>query len=145
MAKIQEMAVIARPVSEVFSFIARAEEWPKWHAGMLEASQTSPGAACVGATFRGVNREMGLRMPWTCEATEYEPDRKWGEKIVSGGTVYQGTVILEPLGAGTMIKLDYDLSVGGALKVLAPVVTSMMRRQMKGNLRKLKSILEGRE
>jgi len=144
MARIQETIVIARPVNEVFAFMASAKDWPRWHATMLEAEQTSSGDVTVGATFRGVNREMGMRMPWTAEATEYEADRKWGEKIISSGIVYQGSIIFEPLGAGTMLKLDYDLRVGGAMKLLAPVVTASMRRQSKGNLAKLKSILEGR-
>ncbi len=144
MAKIQEMVVIARPVNEVFAYVARAQDWPKWHAAMLGAEQTSSGEVGVGATFRGVNREMGMRMSWTSEATEFDRDRKWGEKIVSGSTVYQGSLTFEPLGAGTMLKAEYDLSVGGALRLLGPVVTATMRRGMKGNLARLKGILEGR-
>ncbi len=143
MARIQEMVVIARPANEVFAFAANAKDWPQWHSTMLEAEQTSPNVG-VGATFRGVNREMGMRMPWTAEATEYQPDRKWGEKIVSGSVTYQGSLTFEPLGAGTMLKADYDLSVGGAMKLLGPVLAATMRREMKGNLRKLKGILESR-
>ena len=37
---------------------------------MLEAAQTSSGPATVGATFRGANKVMGLRMPWTSKITE---------------------------------------------------------------------------
>jgi uncharacterized membrane protein len=144
MARIQETVVIARPVNEVFAFVANARDWPRWHSTMLEAEQTSPGEVGVGTTFQGVNREMGIRMVWTSKATEYEPGQKWGETITSGAMLMQASIMFEPLGAGTMLKMQYDMSVGGPLRLLAPVVTANMRGQMKGNLHRLKSILEGR-
>ncbi len=144
MTRIHETVVIARPVNEVFAFVASAKDWPSWHSTMLEAEQTSPGKVSVGATFRGVNREMGMRMPWTSKATEYEPNQRWGETITSGSTLIQESLTFEPLGAGTMFRQEYDVQVGGALRLLAPMVTAGMRREMKGNLAKLKTILEGR-
>ncbi len=144
MARIEQTVVIARPVSEVFAFVASALDWPRWHSTMMEAEQTSPGEVGVGATFRGINREMGMRMPWTSEATHYERDRKWGETITSGSTAIQEQITFEPLGTGTMIKQEYDLRVGGALRLLSPVLVASMRREMKGNLTRLKGILEGK-
>ena len=142
MARIEESVDIKRPVDQVFAYVTDAKNWPRWESAMLEAEQTSPGQMGIGTTFRGANRVMGRRMVWTSKVTEYEPNKNWGEAISSGSTLIEEHLIFDPVEGGTKFTLVYDMQVGGLLKLFAPMVISTMRKQTKGNLSNLKSILE---
>ncbi len=142
MAIIEEIVEIKCPVGKVFTYVADAKSWPKWHMSMLEAEQTSSGQVGIGTTFRGANKVMGQRMPWTSKVTEYVANKKWSETISSGSTLIKEQIIFEPIAANTKFIEVYDMKVGGFLKLLSPMVVSSMRKEMKANLVKLKSNLE---
>lgn len=142
MAIIQETVQIKSPANQVFAYVSDARSWPKWHLSMLEAGQTSPGKMDIGATCAGVNKVMGRRMPWTSKITEYAQDRKWHETIVSGSTIIEERLTFDPIEGGTVFTEVYDIKVGGFLKLVAPLVISSLRKEMKANLAKLKGNLE---
>lgn len=85
---------------------------------------------------------MGRRMPWTTKVTECVLNKKWSETISSGSTIIEEQITFDPLNVGTKFTLIYDMKVGGFLKLLAPMVISSMRKEMKTNLSTLKSLLE---
>jgi uncharacterized protein YndB with AHSA1/START domain len=142
MARIEESVEIKCPADKVFSYVTDAKSWPKWHSAMLEAEQTSPGQIGMETTFRGANRVMGRRMEWTSTVTEHEPNKMWGENITSGSTQIKEHLTFDPVEAGTKFTLVYEMQVGGFLKLFSPMVVNAERKQTKGNLSKLKSILE---
>ena len=142
MARIEETVEIKRPTDKVFLYVTEAKSWPKWHSSMLGAEQTSSGQLGVGTTFRGANKVMGRRMPWNSKVTEYVANKRWGETISSGSTLIEEQLTFDSAGAGTKFNQVYDIKVGGFLKLLAPMVISSMRKEMKANLSTLKSILE---
>ena len=144
MAIIQETVEIKCPVDRVFAFVADAKSWPRWHASMLEASQTSSGLMGIGTTFRGVNKVMGRRMPWTSKVTEYALNKKWGETISSGSTMIKEQITFDTIEGGTRFTEVYDLKVGGFLRLLSPMVISSMRKEMKANVGSLKGLLEAK-
>ena len=141
-ARIEESVEIKRPVEQVFAYVADARSWPKWHPAMPEAEQTSPGQMGIGTTIRGINKVMGMRMPWTSKVTEYEPNKKWGETISSGSSLIEEQLTFDSVEGGTKLAVVYDMKVGGFLKLLAPMVIRTMRKQLKTNLSTLKSILD---
>ena len=59
MAIIEETVEIKSPVDKVFAYVADAKSWPKWHASMLKANQTSSWQMGVGTTFGGVKPCQG--------------------------------------------------------------------------------------
>jgi hypothetical protein len=142
MAIIEETVEIKCPTDKVFVYVAEAKSWPKWHLSMLEAEQTSPGQIEIGTTFRGVNKVMGQRMPWTSKVSEYVLNKKWNETISSGSTIIKEQITVDPINVGTKFTEIYDMKVGGFLKLLAPIVVSSMRKEMRANLSTLKRILE---
>ncbi len=142
MAIIQATVEIKCPPNKVFAYVSDAKSWPKWHSSMLEASQTSPGKMCTGATCAGASKNMGLRMPWTSKITGYEQDKKWHETIVSGSTLIEEDLTFDPIEGGTKFTNVYDMKVGGFLKLLSPMIISYMQKEMKANLAKLKDQLE---
>ena len=142
MAKVEASVVINRPVDEVFAYMADVRNWSQWNSGMLEGEQTSEGPMGVGTTFRGVNQFMGRRMEWTSEVSEYEPNRKMGQKITSGPMSIEQSLTFEPVEGGTRFTLVGEGETGGFFKLAEPIVNRTMQRQMEGNLANLKDILE---
>ena len=142
MARIEGSIEIKRPVDKVFAYTTEAKSWPKWHPFIPESEQTSQGPIGVGATFKGINRMMGLSMKWTAKVTEYELNKKWGKTIICGGIIIEDHLTFSPIETGTRFTLVYDMKVGGFLKLLSPMIVSSMSKEPKKALSNLKSILE---
>jgi uncharacterized membrane protein len=142
MAKMQASVVIDRPLAEVFAYVMDTSTWPKWEEGLLEAEQTSEAPVGTGTTFRGTNQMMGQKMEWTSEITEYEANKQVGHKIISGPMSVQQILTFDPADAGTRFTLVAEGDTGGFFKVAEPLVNRMMKKQMEGNLARLKDILE---
>ena len=142
MARLEETVVINRPSDKVFAYVADPNTWPKWNLDMLEAQQTSPGQAGVGATFRGANKIMGRRMPWDSKVTNFVQNKGWGATISSGSTLIHEDLTFDSLGQGTKFTWVYDMKVSGFLKLFAPMVISSTHKGMKTNISTLKTILE---
>jgi len=142
MARIEESVEIKRPVDKVFAYTTEAKGWPKWQSIIMEAEQTSQGPMCVGTTFKGTSRMMGLSMKWTAKVTEYEPNRKWAKNITCGSMIIEEHVTYDPIEGGIKFTIVYDMKVGGFLKLFSPMVVSSTRKETKKSLSNLKSILE---
>ena len=142
MTRIQESVTIKHPVNKVFAYAADEKNWPKWYLDMLEAERTSSGQIGVGSTFRGANRVMGRRTEWISKVTEYELDKVWAEKIISGSMQFEERLLFEPVEEGTKFTVMSEMKAGGFLKILSPMVASTMRKQIRGSLSNLRSILE---
>jgi uncharacterized membrane protein len=142
MARIVDSVEIKRPVDQVFTYVTEIKNFPKWIPDMQEAVQVSPGNIGVGTSLRGMYKMMGLRMAWTSKITEYEPNKKFGEKIISGNVLTDELMTFDSTSEGTRFTFLCDLTVGGVLKLLSPIMASSMRKQTKTDLAKLKELLE---
>ena len=142
MARIEESVRIKRPVNEVFAYTTDAKNWPKWQTFIPEAEQTSQGPMNVGTTFRGVSRMMGRSMEWTAITTEFEPNRKWGKNITSGGITIEEHVTYGSAEGVTTFTILYEMKGGGFVSPLLPIMAASMRKETKKSLGKLRDALE---
>ena len=142
MARIEASVVINRPIDEVFAYVNDVRNWPQWNSNFLEGEQTSEGPVGVGTTSRGVSHFLGQRIEWTSEVTEYEPNRKLKQKIISGPMLMEQSLTFEPVEGATRFTIAGEGEFGGLFKLAQPVVDRRMKKQSDGNLAKLKDILE---
>ena len=142
MARIEESVEIKRPADKVFAFTTDAKSWPKWQSTFPEAEQTSQGPVGIGTTFKGKIRMMGLTMKWTSNATEYEPNRKFGKNITCGPITNEQHNTYDPIAGGTKFTIVYNMKVGGLMKLFSPMIVSSTRKALKNALGNLKAILE---
>ena len=82
MIRFQFSLDIARPPAEVFAYVTDAERLPEWQSSAVEAQWQ--GEKAPGARIREVRKFLGRRMDSELEVTEYEPDRLFGLKALSG-------------------------------------------------------------
>lgn len=142
MAIIRESIEIKCPVDRVFAYTLDVKSWPKWQTTVTDLEQTSQGQFGVGTTFRWVTHAMGLRMKTTAKVTEYEPNKKWCKTIVSGSTVIDDRLTFDPIEGGTRFTLQYDMRVGGLLKLFSAMLVSSTRKAMMAALGSIKGIME---
>ena len=142
MAIIEESILIKSPVEQVFAYVTDVANLTRWVADMVEAEQTSQGPMGTGTTFKGANKIVGKRMPWTSRVTQYEINKKWGATSTSDSTVIDEIISFDSADVGTKLTAKYDIRLGGFLKLVSPFMANSMRSQTRNNLATLKKLLE---
>ena len=147
MPVIDETVVIARPVAEVFDFLMRAENLPRWDSSMLECVQAGDGAVAVGTRYRGASKILGRRIEWTTEVVEYVPGVRAVSQSVEGALTFTVSYEVSASGAGTTLRyrLAAESGLGGAFgRAMEPIVQRAQAKVVRANLGTLASLLEQR-
>jgi uncharacterized protein YndB with AHSA1/START domain len=131
---------IARPVGDVFAFLADAENDTQWRGGVIE--MTGAGGQGVGATYRQiVAGPGGRRIDADVEITEFVPDRRIAFRTTKGPVRPTGSYDLQTRDGGTVVTFRLAATLGGVKKLMAPMVTKTMRSEVAA-LTELKRVLE---
>ena len=140
--RIEHTIVVNRPVEEVFAFMERPENMPRWAESVVEAEQTSPGPVGAGTTCRLRSKAMGRRLDQNFVATEYEPNRVYATKTTSGPFPMEVKYTVEPVDGGTMLHVASSADLSGFLRLAGPVLNRMGQRQIRADHANLKKLLE---
>jgi uncharacterized membrane protein len=143
---IDERVIIARPVAEVFAFVADFENLPQFCATSAEVQKVSPGAIGRGTVFRQVFAMYGWRLDTPVELVAFEPGRSLTYQAERGPRV-RGTCTFsrDPApDSGTCLRYTVEIQPRGAYKLFAPLLLKMLRAQTRNDLGKLKQLLEAR-
>jgi|SRR5271157_1936434 len=134
--------LIYRPVKQVFDFISIPENDFQWQYGILKSAQISEGGIGVGTFFRSIGHFMGRRIEGTFEVTEYEPNKRYGFKSLSGPLHSQTIYTFELAGGATKVNIFTQASATNVFQSDEGVLEKKMKKQLKENLTLLKDILE---
>jgi hypothetical protein len=134
--------MIYRPIKQVFDFISVAENDFQWQYGTLESARVSAGVVGVGAFFRSVGHFMGRRLQGTFEITEYEANKKYGFKSLSGPLRLQTLYTFEIDGGSTKVNVSTQASVVDFFQIREGILERQLGKQLKENMALLKGILE---
>lgn len=135
---------IYRPIRQVFDFISTTENDFQWQYGTLESARLSADAVGVGAFFRSIGHFLGRRVLSTFEITEYESNKRYGFKSLSGPLQSQTLYTFEMGPGSTWIHLSTQVRATDPLEVHEKVFEKQLKKQLKENLALLKGILETR-
>ena len=142
MAQDEVTTTIKRPIEDVFGALTRIENQPQWSSATLEAAQTSSGPVGVGSTARFVAKFLGRRIETQLRITEFEPNRKLTGESSGGPFPLRSTFTLDPADGGTRVTCTFGLQPGGFFKLAEPLVMTMAKRQLQGDLNNLKDLME---
>jgi uncharacterized protein YndB with AHSA1/START domain len=142
--QIESETTVARPVQEVFDYIAHAEFLPDYVSDFESVQQATPGEPGRGTQY---SYKMTRGAQGTFEWTRFEPRSylAW-----EGPPVKQGPGSMQPAGwwelseggGGTRVKLVMAPIPGGLFKLLAPLMAAGMRKGNATALERLKQHLE---
>ena len=142
MVEVKGEITIARPVDEVFDFVANEENEPRYNPHMRLAEKISEGATGPGTRFRTELRTMGRTMPLIVEFTAYERPRRLASVTRSSMMLTEGALTFDPVAGGTRMRWSWNVQPHGVLKFMGPLVASMGRRQELRIWTRLKRLLE---
>jgi uncharacterized protein YndB with AHSA1/START domain len=134
---------IYRPLKQVFNFVTTPENDFQWQYGTLASAQISDGEMGVGSLFRSVSHFVGHRFESVYEVTEFEPNKKYGFKSVSGSMVSHTLYTFEVMKGSTTINISTQVSPGELFNTGNVIVVKKVKKQYRENLALLKGFLEG--
>jgi uncharacterized protein YndB with AHSA1/START domain len=139
--KITNTITINHRPAEVFAFLARFENVPRWNYAISETRKITGGPVDVGSRYRQT-RTLPTRREETFEVTEFEPDRRLSIRGDLGPFHGEVTYLLSPAGNATTLTNNMDLQPAGPLRLVAPLAASRVKSAVAANLDALKQILE---
>lgn len=137
---------IARPRAEVFDYLARGENMPRWMSEFQSVEQLSEGPPGLGTTYR--YRLKRPRRASTIEWVEFEQGRRLAFaagriRAGFGSLAPRGSLTLEEVGAGaTRVRAVYEPKLGGVMRLMGRPVAASIRRGRAGDHQRLKQVLE---
>ena len=99
----EHSVVIDRPPADVFRYLTDVEKLPEWQASAIAVS--AEGEMRVGTRLRETRNFIGRQAESMLEVTEYEPDRKFSLRVLSGPLPFEVRHTLTPEDGGT--RLDW--------------------------------------
>lgn len=144
MIQINASIEIYRPIPQVFEFVSTAENDFQWQYGTLESARVPAGSVGVGAFFRSIGHVLGHRFLSTFEITEYETNKRYGFKSLSGPLRTQTLYTFELANRSTCVHLSTQVSATEAFEVHEKIFEKQLKKQLKENLVLLKGLLEAR-
>ncbi len=149
--KVEESIIIDRSPEDVFAFLSARKNDPVWMAAVVESEWLEPTTqeadAPIGVSRRGrmVMKNMGRRLEYVDEVTDYEPGRRIAHRTVEGPIQLNTACLTESEGDGcraTVVGETGNLIGGPFGKLANPIVVGIVRRGFRADLAKLKDILE---
>ena len=134
--------LIYLPVKQIFDFVSTPENDFQWQYGTLASSRLSEGVGEPGTFFRSVGHIMGRRVLSTFEVTEYEPNRRYCFKSLSGPLKSHTCYTFDLANDGSTLNISAQVNPVNALQLDEAVLEKKMRQQLQEDLMLLKEILE---
>ncbi len=136
--------LIYHPIKQVFDFVSVPENDFQWQYGTLASARLSEDLNNVGAMFRSVGHLLGRRVQSVFEVTQYEQNKKYGYKSVSGPLQLHTSYTLEASGGGTKLNISTQANLVNLFQMDEHLLEKDMKKQLKENLAMLKNLLEAK-
>ena len=139
MITLNSSVIIYRPIKQVFDFVSTSDNDFQWQYGTLVAARLPDGVDKLGSFFRSVGHLLGRRNQGIFEVTEYEPNRKYGFKSLSGPLQSFTTFAFDMVTGGSQVKLSMQGNLINMIEFSENILEKKMKRQFKENLTMLKN------
>lgn len=144
MIDLKMSTMIYRPVKQVFDFVSTPENDFQWQYGTLETTRLSEGASAMGTLFRSIGHLMGQRVLSTFEVTEYEPNKRYGFKSLSGPLHLFTSYTFEIANGSTKVNISTQANGINLFQVDEGILGKRMKKDLRENLAMLKELLESK-
>jgi uncharacterized protein YndB with AHSA1/START domain len=141
--EIEKTVVIARPVEDVWAFIAEARNDPGWCDKVESVEQVAGEGPGPDARYRVIHRPVRLKKPKELAVTveEYSPPSRLRLREEDDDGVFNVTYELEPVAEGTRIT-QHDRIEWKIPRFQYPIARRMVSRDIANQFAALKRRLE---
>jgi uncharacterized membrane protein len=134
--------LIARPIDEVFAFVADVRNRPRWDDSVESQELTSPEPIRVGSTVRTRLRSTGREYQYTWEIVEHEPPNRMTVESTSGPFPTTLAFQFDGREGGTQVEASVTGHPTGLLRLLQPVIARTTEKNLDRGYARLKRLLE---
>jgi uncharacterized protein YndB with AHSA1/START domain len=131
---------IARPVEEVFDFLAEVSNLPRWQKSSISVHADGPME--VGTRVREVRRFLGRRLENDLEVTEFERPRLLTLRATSGPVPFTVRHELSPTDRGTRLDFVGEGDPGKFFRLAEALVERRARSEFTRDFARLKKLIE---
>jgi uncharacterized protein YndB with AHSA1/START domain len=128
--RFEATTVVARPIEEVFAFLANGENDPKFSPRVQEIRKITDGPIGVGTRFASTVKDAGMTTKREFELTEFVAPTKirWAERSKNVVTAPAGGYDLAPDGDGTRVTIFNELEGHGFGKLIVGLALRSARK-----------------
>ena len=134
--------VIARPRDEVTAYVMDPVNDPLWISGIKQARMLTEPPLAKGTRVERVASFLGRRIEYVLEVEEHDPDALLEMRSVKGPFPMRVTYAFEEAGDGTLVRIRVQGESGGFYSLAGPLLSRSIKRNITGDLRALKRLLE---
>ena len=133
---------IDKPPAEVWTAIADYSFDYKWRQGLKDMTPDPPGPPAPGTKVHEVVRSPGRDFVADIEVTEVDPGVSY--RFRGAGTIggLSGGRSVHANGTGSVVTYEVEVEPKGAMRLLRPVLGSMVGSRLKQDLSTLKALME---
>ena len=145
--RVEETIRIDRPPAAVWDAIADYAYDLEWREGLTEMTPTPPGPAAMGTKIREVVHASGRDYIADTVVTGFEPGSSYsfvGTGTI-GGIAGGRRVVGTPDDSSADFTYIVEMHPRGAMRLMRPVLGSMIRKNLRRDLANLKNLLEARQ
>lgn len=142
MIEVEDSIVIARPIGEVFAFVADQTNAPRWQNGLVEVRRITERPPGVGTKHVVARKFLGRRLELTNEYVHYEPNKKITFVGASGPGRFVVSYLTDATTDGTRVTCQMQMEQKGLFTLGDPLVAANLRRDFAANLQNLRTLLE---
>jgi carbon monoxide dehydrogenase subunit G len=144
MLTVEESVDINKPRPEVFEFFSNPDNVAVYSSNLVDYEVVSGGAREVGRKAKFAVKVVGVRLDYTDELVELVENERAKLESRDGRIPYSITLTFADEGSGTKVTwLQESESLGGVFKLADGLVIKMYSRDVRSNLEKAKTLLEG--
>ena len=142
MSRVRGTLDIARPVDQVFDFVADQRNEPAYNPTMAEATKLTDGPLGVGTRFEATIVSRGKPLAVAIEYTGFDRPHRINSRSLMAGAITDGHVQCDPTPTGTRFSWDWTVTVSGPARFAGPLIGFIGRRQERHIWTALKHHLE---
>ena len=144
MSRVRGSLDIARPVEEVFDFVADQCNEPSFNPTMTASVKLTDDPIGVGTRFGATVLSRGGPVTVSIEYTGFDRPHRIVSRSVMSGAIAQGHLQCDPTPSGTRFSWDWTVTVSGPGRFAGPLIGVIGRRQERAIWTGLKRHLERR-
>ncbi len=129
MTRIAGEIVIARPVDEVFDYVADQSNEPEYNPQMVLAEKVTAGPVGKGTRFHSAVASRGRTADMLIECTGYDRPRLFATATMMRQADIDYTLTFEPVPGGTRMRWSGRVRPKGSVRMLGPLITWLGSRQ----------------
>jgi uncharacterized protein YndB with AHSA1/START domain len=134
--------IIDRPRDRVAAFVMDPRNDPIWIGGILEARQETEGPFGEGTRVARVASFLGRRMQYTPVVVAYQPGQRLVMQTDKPFPMTIAYTFEDAVGGGTRTSVRVEGDGSGFYRLAAPLLATMVRRNVQNDLETLKGLLE---